>query len=243
MICSTSTINALSNYQEAYSLFLELKAMNDNFVHSELLNSQRVQHNADVRKTGMKYWLTQQRQGWSQYLVDREVTNNYCLELHADEVIKTQPMLNSERLTESYPMSITSDTKKDDHQGNIFDSSDSTGAQFEEKHAEEQSAIEDWLCTVAQRADTPMEVLQRLAANSLPSVRRAVAVNKSTSIEMLVDMAIDSDTKVRYAVAANHHIPTEILELLTEDLDPCVSGRARRTMERMIPRNFSPRGQ
>src|ERR1700733_3220767 len=63
--------------------------MSDNSVENEFLNDQRIRHNLDVRRTGIKYWTSHQQQGWNQFCIDEEVTeriktNSFHLEWPID---------------------------------------------------------------------------------------------------------------------------------------------------------------
>jgi hypothetical protein len=246
--------------------------MSDNSVQTEFLNSQRIQHNLDVRRTGVKYWTRQQKQGWNQFCIDEEVTdriktNNFGSDWQADQaaemvavaesnetasgeasvgfdsLISDHPIDNSAssnyRISQyplshdpinNYPISTTFDTTSDPPE------SESVDLWLPQPQIKpEQTAIEDWVCAIAKKPETPIAVLRSLATNSSADVRIAVAHNPTATTDILFDLAGDSDSVVRYAIAENHIIPTEVLEILSNDADPCVSGRARRTMDRLIP--------
>jgi hypothetical protein len=250
--------------------------MSDNSVQTEFLTSQRIQHNLDVRRTGIKYWSREQKQGWNQFCIDEEMTdriktNSSHPEWHGDEtdganefdgingIDRTNSIDGIDQVS-SGEASVGFDSLIIDHPGSddlisnypiinyaIGTACDTTrGAAAESESVNiwlpqpqtkpaEQTAIEDWVCTIAKRPETPIAVLRSLATNTTADVRIAVAHNPATTTDILLDLAGDSDSVVRYAIAENHTIPTEVLEILSDDADPCVSGRARRTMERLIP--------
>jgi hypothetical protein len=80
----------------------------------------------------------------------------------------------------------------------------------------------------------PASMLEQLAQHHDPSVREAVADNINTPIDTLWMLAADESADVRYAMAENHNVPIAILSYLTDDANPYVACRARRTLERLL---------
>jgi HEAT repeat protein len=56
---------------------------------------------------------------------------------------------------------------------------------------------------VAENPNTPIKLLEKLAEDKSPYVRRLVAGNPSTPIKLLEELAMDEDEDVRRGVAGN----------------------------------------
>ncbi len=186
--------------------------MNDNTVQDAVINTDRIQHNLEVRKSGMKYWLREQKQGFNQFCIDQEATHRV-------------------RSDFSYPLcSLDEDRDVEQFKQSLKGNSNTT---YDTKI--EHGAITTWMCAIASRPETLPEVLRHLSANASEDVRLAVARNESTTRDILMTLAADNSVRVRYAVAENPTLPVGILDLLIEDANPAVSGRARRSLDKLVP--------
>lgn len=83
------------------------------------------------------------------------------------------------------------------------------------------------LYRLADRDDTPSEVLEALARHAEPTVRSTVADNRRLSRQSLDALSRDSDDYVRRSVCHNRAAPAEILQRLASDPVPSVSRAAR----------------
>jgi hypothetical protein len=84
---------------------------------------------------------------------------------------------------------------------------------------------------VALRQDAPAEALARLARDPEPAVRLTVAANLRTAPSVLEALARDPDTDTRIFVAANPNTPLSALELLAHDPDEKVRTYAARALQ------------
>jgi hypothetical protein len=89
---------------------------------------------------------------------------------------------------------------------------------------------------IAENAAASQSVLAQLARDCCSEVRVAVADNLNTPLESLWDLVADEDVDVRYTLAENHQIPISLLMKLSEDDHPYVAFRARRTLDRLAPK-------
>jgi hypothetical protein len=87
----------------------------------------------------------------------------------------------------------------------------------------------------AENPRTPIEILTRLASDDHCDVRLAVAENPHTPPEVLAMLGNDEDADVRYGVAENPHMPENILLKLSEDDNPYVRCRALKTLQMLAP--------
>jgi hypothetical protein len=114
---------------------------------------------------------------------------------------------------------------------------------------------------VAGNPNTPGAVLNRLSADTSPSIRRAVAINPKTApellkrlacdqigevrlavtenpnapLDILIALSADHDVDVRYGIAENPHLPENLLFKLTLDENPYVRCRAMKTLSMLAP--------
>ncbi|MGW8887486.1 hypothetical protein [Streptomyces sp. NPDC055749] len=80
---------------------------------------------------------------------------------------------------------------------------------------------------LAARADLPLEVCRRLAADACPGVRADVARNPAIDDAVIRTLADDSDHEVRRSLAHNPHVPLDVLTHLA---------RATRIGAALLPR-------
>jgi hypothetical protein len=86
---------------------------------------------------------------------------------------------------------------------------------------------------IADNPNTSKRTLRQLACHPAASVRAAVAENVTAPAEALEILVTDDDIDVRYRLAENPNVQMAILESLTEDSNPYVAERARRTINRL----------
>lgn len=84
---------------------------------------------------------------------------------------------------------------------------------------------------VAENPQTPVDVLEILAADKNPEVRIAVGANPSTPDHVRGNLACDEDPNVRFGLAESLSTPIELLNKLEGDTNPYVSCRATETKE------------
>lgn len=92
--------------------------------------------------------------------------------------------------------------------------------------------IQNVLVRVAENADAPT-ILADLAGESRSEVRMAVADNVHTPCAVKAALANDNDVDIRFALAENHSTPLEVLNILQDDQNPYVAGRAKTTLEHL----------
>lgn len=85
---------------------------------------------------------------------------------------------------------------------------------------------------IASNPNGSAEVIEFLATHPDSEVRMAVCENPSVAEDTLMILVNDPCADVRHCLAENHNIPERVLEALTEDENPYVVHRARRTLER-----------
>jgi len=90
-----------------------------------------------------------------------------------------------------------------------------------------------WGKELAEHQDTSSYTLGELAAHADIDVRTAVADQKHTLRATMMILAKDVSADLKYAIAENHNIHADVLNMLTEDDNPFVAHRARRTLERV----------
>lgn len=86
---------------------------------------------------------------------------------------------------------------------------------------------------IAGNANCTPSLLKKLAMHPSAQVRAATAENHQTSLETLWQLVKDADADVRFGLAENHRMPETILKALSEDENPYVACRARKTIERV----------
>ncbi|HEY9756794.1 MAG TPA: HEAT repeat domain-containing protein [Oculatellaceae cyanobacterium] len=79
---------------------------------------------------------------------------------------------------------------------------------------------------------------QSTTVDSFPSMQMseiqiAVADHPDTTSDVLFQLAHDTNPDVRFAIAENHKADIEILQLLSQDDNPFVAARARKTLRRL----------
>lgn len=87
----------------------------------------------------------------------------------------------------------------------------------------------------AENPRTPVDILRRLAEDEHCDVRLAVAENPHTPPDVLAMLGNDPDADVRYGVAENPHMPEDILVKLSDDDNPYVRCRALKTLQMLSP--------
>lgn len=87
---------------------------------------------------------------------------------------------------------------------------------------------------IAENDQTPIAMLLELCCDPDSEVRLAVADNPNTPHNILEQIATDEDLDVRYGMAENPNIPTNVLLALTNDSNPYISDRAKRTIAQTI---------
>jgi len=86
---------------------------------------------------------------------------------------------------------------------------------------------------MATDSNTPVVVLERLAAHPNADVRAAVSDNENTPLYTIWALSKDADADVRYQLAENHNLPLPLIRSLTNDENPYVACRAQQTYDRM----------
>jgi hypothetical protein len=81
--------------------------------------------------------------------------------------------------------------------------------------------------------NTPVMVLERLAAHPIADVRAAVTDNENTPLCSIRALANDPDPDVRYQLAENHCLPLDLIRSLSNDENPYVACRAQQTYDRL----------
>jgi len=112
-----------------------------------------------------------------------------------------------------------------------------------ETHMNWLRCTSSWAKTIAEHADTSSYVLGVLASHADVDVRELVADHLSTLPETIKLLAKDTSVDLRYAIAENHNIDEDVLMMLTEDDNPFVAHRARKTLKRLqnnLLRSFRP---
>jgi hypothetical protein len=90
-----------------------------------------------------------------------------------------------------------------------------------------------WGKELAEHPDTSTYALSELAAHDDVEVRTAVADQKNTLTETMMILAQDVSADLKYAIAENHNIHADVLNMLTEDDNPFVADRAKKTLDRI----------
>lgn len=85
---------------------------------------------------------------------------------------------------------------------------------------------------VAENPRVPSEVLKKLAADNDYHVRIAVGLNRSCELSIITDLIYDENPDVRFWLASTSYLPERLIFELTEDPNPFVADRARRTLLR-----------
>lgn len=86
---------------------------------------------------------------------------------------------------------------------------------------------------IAGNENCTPSLLKRLAKHPSAQVRAATAENHQTSLDTLWQLVKDEDADVRFGLAENHRLPETILNALSEDENPYVACRARKTIMRV----------
>ena len=89
---------------------------------------------------------------------------------------------------------------------------------------------------MASDPNTPVVVLERLAAHPIADVRVAVSENENTPLYTIWALSKDGDADVRYQLAENHNLPLALIRSLTNDENPYVACRAQQTYDRQTAR-------
>jgi Leucine rich repeat variant len=88
---------------------------------------------------------------------------------------------------------------------------------------------------VAENPSTWPSTLRELATHVSPRVRTAVVQNVNTPSDVLFALACDESADVRYAMADGVQGDVQLLQHLTEDENPYVASRAKRSLSRLFP--------
>lgn len=91
-----------------------------------------------------------------------------------------------------------------------------------------------WGKEVAENPDTSSDTLSKLAAHADVEVRIAVADQRNTPFVTVMLLAQDLHADLRYAMAENHNLHTDVLNMLSNDGNPFVAHRAKKTMARCL---------
>ncbi len=86
---------------------------------------------------------------------------------------------------------------------------------------------------VAENLAAPIDTMHVLLRDNNSDVRLALTQNENIPTSLLVLLAYYSSADVRYGMAENARLPQAILSTLTEDENPYVANRARRTLARL----------
>jgi hypothetical protein len=73
----------------------------------------------------------------------------------------------------------------------------------------------------------PMQILERLAQDSDPRVRYAVAMKNKLSRELMLTLARDTDPSVRQRIVYNKYASEDLLQFLAQDSVKSISQKAR----------------
>lgn len=84
---------------------------------------------------------------------------------------------------------------------------------------------------VAENLRTSPEILEYLANDKHTDVRLAVATNRTAPPEVILKLAHDDDATVRHGLAEDPDTARVVLWILSNDENPYVSCRARKTMQ------------
>jgi hypothetical protein len=87
---------------------------------------------------------------------------------------------------------------------------------------------------IAENIDTPIDVLCMLASDDQSEVRIAALCNETAPDNLLNGVLNDADPTVRYELASNPNAKLWVLLALSEDENPYVQCRARKTLQRLM---------
>ena len=86
---------------------------------------------------------------------------------------------------------------------------------------------------LGEESFTVQDLMDRLAACVDHEFRIALADRSDTPLEVLLVLIEDEHPDVRYAIAENHNVDEALLRRLIEDCNPYVAHRAQRTLARI----------
>ncbi|MBK9203684.1 MAG: HEAT repeat domain-containing protein [Candidatus Obscuribacter sp.] len=116
------------------------------------------------------------------------------------------------------------------HQDYLKASSDQLEHKEIHKLAKHQSARVK--ARIAEREDTPLELLIALAQDPDPEVRLGLTARKAIPLSVLAILIFDDSPDVRYELADNPDLHHTQLHHLTEDSNPYVAERAWQTLKK-----------
>jgi len=116
------------------------------------------------------------------------------------------------------------------HQDYLKASSDQLEHKEIHKLAKHQSARVK--ARIAEREDTPLELLIALAQDPDPDVRVGLTARKSIPLSVLAILLFDDSPDVRFELADNPDLHHTQLQHLTEDCNPYVAERAWQTLKK-----------
>jgi hypothetical protein len=86
---------------------------------------------------------------------------------------------------------------------------------------------------VAENPNVSNKILEYLAKDSDADVRLAVALNHACSQDTIFELACDPDPTVRHGLAEDPMAPYKVLQALADDVNPYVSCRAQKTLQKL----------
>ncbi len=104
-----------------------------------------------------------------------------------------------------------------------------------------KSTMEKIRMRVAENPSAPEDVLATLAQDPHADVRIAVGSNSSASSKLMRLLARDPDPTVRYSIAESLAVEPVLLNFLANDPNPYVSVRARKTLSLLPPEGIGKR--
>ncbi len=93
---------------------------------------------------------------------------------------------------------------------------------------------------VAENPGAPADLLLEMASDLDSQVRMAVGMNRSTDSSIIAKLIYDDSVDVRYRLASASYLSVRLLKELTEDANPYVADRAKRTL-RLLREKAAPR--
>ena len=86
---------------------------------------------------------------------------------------------------------------------------------------------------LAEEASTSPQTLLKLSRDKDPEVRLSAGEHPNMPYVGLRELVQDPCIDVRFGLAGNHNIPISILSMLTQDENPYVEDRAKRSLDRL----------
>jgi hypothetical protein len=86
---------------------------------------------------------------------------------------------------------------------------------------------------IAESIDEQSTTIDSMPSVQFSELQIAVADHPDTSADVLYELARNSNPDVRFAIAENHNADVELLRMLSEDDNPFVAARARKTLRRL----------